>query len=312
METSTHVFAAYSQLDVSLVVAQATEDGPRIVSDMRVTLPHQQRASFRKDALKSVVVRRDVAVSFAGDLIAGITGIRQLASGLQRGQTIDDLLPELTGLASNDRRSVEFIVATDQLDSQLTRIRHDSIERRLQHAWIGDQEAFERFQKARLASVDPFWSQLQAELPPSTWVMMSLQGAMKAVIDDPAIESVDDFCVSVAHKQNGFEYLGSGFIYVERDITVQPGDDLISRMAQPVEEGGYAVSVVEPSEPGTPALGLSFPRARLGMVFLPLQFDEAQVVLNVSPNDFARVVYERFGVAMKDPGLVHPTDPTPQ
>jgi hypothetical protein len=74
-------------------------------------------------------------------------------------------------------------------------------------------------------------------------------------------------------------------------------------MAQPVEEGGFAVTVVEPTHPGTPALGLSFPRAHLGMVFLPLEYDQAQVIEGVSPNDYARVVQKRFGVAMKDPPM---------
>jgi len=74
-------------------------------------------------------------------------------------------------------------------------------------------------------------------------------------------------------------------------------------MAQPVEEGGFAVTVVEPAHPGIPALGLSFPRAHLGMLFLPLEYDQAQVIEDVSPNDYARVVQERFGVAMKDPPM---------
>lgn len=82
-------------------------------------------------------------------------------------------------------------------------------------------------------------------------------------------------------------------------------DDLISKMAQPVSEEGYAVSVVEPAEAGMPALGLSFPRARLGMLFLPLQFDGAEVIHDVSPNEYARVVLERYGVAIKDPSLRH-------
>jgi hypothetical protein len=123
------------------------------------------------------------------------------------------------------------------------------------------------------------------------------------VIDDPTIDSVDGFCVAVTYKPTGFEYLGSSFIYVGRDISIKPGDDITSKMAQPIEEGGFAVSVVEPLEPGTPALGLNFPVARLGMLYLPLEFDEAEVITDISPNDFARAVYERFGVRMKKPNL---------
>ena len=133
--------------------------------------------------------------------------------------------------------------------------------------------------------------------------MSALQRAMQVVIEDSAFESVGGFCVAVAATLRGFEYLASVFIYVERDIHVKSGDDLISKMAQPIAEGGYAVSVVEPAEPGIPALGLNFPRARLGMLFLPLKFDGAEVISDVSPKDFAKVVLEHFGVAMKDPNL---------
>jgi hypothetical protein len=90
---------------------------------------------------------------------------------------------------------------------------------------------------------------------------------------------------------------------VGRDIIVKTNDNLITKMAHPVEEGGYAVSVVEPEEPGTPALGLSFPLARIGMIYLPLKYDEAQIIMDVSPNDFAKVVLDRFAVAMSDPIL---------
>jgi hypothetical protein len=144
---------------------------------------------------------------------------------------------------------------------------------------------------------------LESQLPPSTKTMATLRRAMQAVIDDPAIESVGDFGVAVAYKPTGFEYLGSTFIHVGRDILVKSGENLISKMAQSVEEGEYSVSVVEPADPGTPALGLNFPRARLGMLYLPLEFDDAQVISDVSPNDFAKVVRKRFGVTMKNPML---------
>jgi len=41
----------------------------------------------------------------------------------------------------------------------------------------------------------------------------------------------------------------------------------------------------------------------MGMVYLPLEYDEAQVVQDVSPNDFAKVVLDRFGVRMSGPLL---------
>ena len=291
---------------MSLVVAQATADGPRIVADTRVTRTDRQaREPGFKGTLKSVVVRPDAVVCFAGDVVAGLGAVREVARGLQVGETVDGLLPHLQVVASDPRREVEFIVATDQPDSQLTRVRYDSIERNLDSAWTGDHEAFERFQQARHAPVDSGWVELESKLPASAREGIRLGEAMQTVIDDPTIPSVGDFRVSIVHRSSGFQYLESSFIHVGRDITIQPGDDMISKMAQPVEEGGYAVSVVEAAEPGTPALGLSFPRARLAMLFLPLEYDDVQVIREVAPNGYAKAIYERCGVVMKDPPLRH-------
>lgn len=42
------------------------------------------------------------------------------------------------------------------------------------------------------------------------------------------------------------------------------------------------------------------------MLFLPLEYDDVQVIRDVSPNDYAEAVHERFGVVMRDPPLRHP------
>ncbi len=53
------------------------------------------------------------------------------------------------------------------------------------------------------------------------------------------------------------------------------------------------MSVAASAHPGVPALELSFPRARLCMMFLPLEFHDVQVLRDVEPNDFVDVVRER-------------------
>jgi hypothetical protein len=219
--------------------------------------------------------------------------------------SLEGLVSTLQDRTESNREVVEFIVAVDRSDWSLNRIRGGQIERDMNSAWIGDHDAFERFQRLRNAP-HPFDGVIRDKLGPSAVALLRLGTAMEGVINDPGIETVDHFCVRVSRQwDGGFQYLASIFIYVGRDIELQPGDELVNKMAQSVAEGGYAVSIVEPRDTGTPALGLSFPRARLGMIFLPLEYDHAQVLHDVSLNGFARVVHERFGVAMKDPPLRH-------
>lgn len=126
---------------------------------------------------------------------------------------------------------------------------------------------------------------------------------MRAVVDNSSVPSVGDFCVSVAPDEGEFTYLASVFIYVGRDFSVSPGENIISRMIQPVHTGGYAVSIVEPEQRGIPAMALNFPTARIGMLYQPLVFDEAQIIKDVSPNNFVGVVYKQFGVKLKEPSI---------
>jgi len=288
---------------MSLIVAQATEEGPRLVSDMRAIYPDGTKPQFKTDTLKTIVIAPNITVCFAGDVQAGLQGVRQCAQELRDSSPFDRLIDGLQLLSSNPNQPVDFIVATNRNDCQLTRIRDGQVERDLQTAWIGDSVAFELFQLERNRPLDDTRKMIEGSLTPTQRVMSTLCRAMGAVIDNPEIESVDGFCVAVAYKFGGFEYLSSTFIHVGRDIFIQPGEDLIGKMAHAVEEGGYAVSVVEPAEAGTPALALNFPRARLGILFLPLQFEGGQVIEDVGPREFAQVIFERFGVRMKDPAL---------
>lgn len=128
------------------------------------------------------------------------------------------------------QRSVDFLVAADGRGWQLARIREGVIERGLESTWIGDQEAFERFQSTRLSAPGPFAEALEAGLGPGPKSMMRLGNAMNAVIADSTIESVDHFCVRVARGKDGFEYLGSIVVFVGRDFELSDGDELISKL----------------------------------------------------------------------------------
>jgi hypothetical protein len=139
---------------MSLIVAQTTESGPSIVSDTRVTF-EWERASFKTGTLKAIIVSPTVTICFAGDVGAGLDGVRNFARHLIAGTGLDDLLPHLQKLTTDQRRSVEFIIASSGAESTLTRIRGGEIEINLLTAWIGDQDGFERFQEERHSGVNP-------------------------------------------------------------------------------------------------------------------------------------------------------------
>ena len=290
---------------MTLVVGEATAQGPRLVSDTKIYFPGATHIGYDRGALKLVVLHHELAVGFAGDVAVALDAVRAIhGRQLDGAPNVPQVLRILEEASTGGRREAEFLVATG--DGSLARVRHGRSEVGLDDAWIGDPRAFSRFQEARLAS-DPVWASLTSDLDlaSGTERMAVLGRAMRTVIDSDDVDSVGDFCVCVAYGDRGFEYLESTFVYVGRDFVVDQHRDLIGQMAQSVEDGGFSESVVEPANPGVAALGLSFPQARLAMMLLPLEFHEVQVLRDVGPNEFADAVRDRFGVEMKPPLLRH-------
>ncbi|MGB7543832.1 MAG: hypothetical protein WBM28_17665 [Burkholderiales bacterium] len=281
---------------MSLVVAQATECGPRITSDIQVGRWDGRKTALKDGTLKAIVLSQWVTICFAGLVKQGLDAVREFAAGLNAGRAVDDLLPMLNRISATG--AVDFIVARRHRVEQLTRITENGVERRLPIAWIGDQHGFEQFQRAR-RKVSP---EAQITSRPAS-VMHELRAAMNTVIDDEAIVNVGGFEIAVANTQAGFEYLGSAYVHPGRDFTTPSAvDDLIPYMIQSAEEGGYTVCLVEPVLAGVPAAALYFPTGGVAMMFLPLQFDTAQVITGVRPTEFTKIVQDRFGIAMKPPG----------
>ena len=290
------------KIGLSLVVAQQSESGPRIVSDTRVQFLDGKKSSYKTDTLKTIVISPTLALSFSGDVEIALDMVRSVAEVIDTGGSVEDMIPKLAAATSYPDRSVQFIVSHSSPDIGLIKIEDGLVERDLKTTWIGDKQGFECFQSSRL-SQDSFRTEVHSTLPPAARLLSIMRTAMRAVVDDSSVPSVGDFCVSVAPDEGEFTYLASVFIYVGRDFSVSPGENIISRMIQPVHTGGYAVSIVEPEQPGTPAMALNFPTARLGMLYQPLVFDESQIIKDVSQNDFVEVVYKQFGVKLKEPSI---------
>lgn len=282
---------------MSLIVAQMTSGGPQIVSDMRLSIDHEVRPNPKTDILKALVLSKTIVVCFAGNVELALESIREANRQLIDGVECTKIITYLASKTSGNE--VEFLYVVGRLESEIIRIRAGNIETKLEVAWVGDPDAFSAFQNQRNVA----YQQIHNQRLRSDYLRIGscMSDAMDHVIADPSISSVDGCSVSIVWQASGFNYLPSTFVHVGRDVTFQSGEDLISLMLQPVEHGGYAVSIVEPKISGTPALALNFPVALLTYVYMPLQFDEAIVIKNVSARDIASTLLHRYGLAINEP-----------
>ena len=287
---------------MSLIVAQSSPQGPRIVSDTRVEFLNGRQSKIRIGTLKAVPVSPSLAICFAGNVELGLDAIRRSAELVSQGHSRSDVEELLRSSSTVENSSTAFLVTDATTHSQITKIEGGEVEPGLNTAWIGDFDAFEAFQLARHGRPSPP-EELSNSISEGAMLCSVLPDAMQYVINSTHFPTVGDFCATLVADQGTFMYLGSVFIHVGRDFTLDPNRELISQMVRPVSEGGYSVCVVEPEEPGTAALGLSFSKAHLATIYLPLVFDEAQVIEDVRPSDFPSRIFEQFGVRMKFPVL---------
>jgi hypothetical protein len=290
---------AWLPRQMTLIVAAATEKGPRVLSDTHVLPSFGATPTYRTNALKAVILSPDTCVCFAGEVAAGLTGVRQASRHIEDGDTPAEVVAALQRVIDETQRDVEFLVARCGGDWQLARVRGDGAETDLMNAWIGDREAFERFQEARHAYTPPSYAK---DLSSAIVTDLQLREGMTAVLEEPQLPSVADFLVSVACLPDGFNYLDSMFTMNGRDvtITIPSGQSVPIPWSTSVADGSYTVSIVAPADPGIPALALLFPFAQFALLFLPLRFDEVQVITGFRPEQFVDRVREDFGITMHE------------
>ncbi len=258
-------------------------------------------------ALKIVVLRRDLAVCYAGDVGVGLRTVREVAASLEAGRSTDEVMAILSSVAQTTHRHVEFIVARCGTEWQLARIVGSRIDYPVV-AHIGDDAAFERFQEARAgAPPSPSYTEISAGRVPVFEVTRLLRHAMEKVIGDPTAAMVGNFLVPVACEKAGLSYMPSTISFLGEDVLIPSGEPTAIPFAQTVSTGAYTASLTGTAVPGLPAMALCFPHARFAMLFLPLQFDEFQIV-HVQEGHFGKgfvaKVREEFGVVMAEPFYV--------
>jgi hypothetical protein len=244
---------------------------------MRISKPDALRPpSFMDAALKIVVITSELAVAYAGSVAAALDAIRAVA-GAPRG--VDEAAAVLAERQTGERREpAEYLVAGIH-PARLLLVRSGAIEVR-GAAWLGDQEAFEIYQREflreRWQPPPEFWETVQdAE---DMEIAAGMGAAMDAVVHgsryaEEAGEqvlvtqrggtsaSVGEAVVSVVPRA------GDGlFKYAEVNraqssglqADLPPGLGVIPPDWGSPERGAFSYYMLVPNEPGVAAIGIYF------------------------------------------------------
>jgi hypothetical protein len=282
---------------MTLVVAHAFSDGPRLVGDTQLTAETGRPNAYSAGALKVVILERGLSVGFAGGALSGQDAVLEVGAKAAAGYNPTEVTRTLRRAA--DRTGDEFIVATLFPEPSLTLIRRKSVTLGLANAWIGDRAAFGRFQRyfhgaGALPRVServrtPIISAAEQDRA------QRLAPAMMQVIEDDAAPGVAGFPIFVVPTRRGFKYESVAVLAADHDQEVRPEDGWVNADWGTAAEGGFGYAVKTPDEPGIGAVGAYFPHGGFGILHYPARYRQAIAFRETTEEEFRQAVEAEFG-----------------
>jgi hypothetical protein len=275
---------------MTLVVAETIGSCFHIQCDSLITNRDVVRPNDIPGRLKSIVLSRDLCVSFAGRADAALDAIRQLYPSTGSRLDASLLVDELYETHKASGGEIDFLVCSLGLGGRFVKIAGDSVAEGADRYWIGDPAAVSEFQRQFDLSVPP-----QNASPDHKATSRSLD-AFSSLLRETRLPTVGGFRFHVASVSGAFQYMDEAASYY-------PTQDIPSGVATALRfggpaEGGFAYSVLTPDQAGVPIVGVHLYQGRLGLLYDPLNHDDAIQIPNVSHKEFREKVLALCGVSI--------------
>lgn len=245
---------------VTLVVAEIDETGINLVADTKMQYREQDatktRQVFKHAHLKVAILRDDVVVGVADDVVCGLN----LLAGL-RDVSVDDLLGQLAS-----KQDVEFLVGALDGGPRLWTVRDGTVteETTVGRCAIGDQDAYAKHFLPRYREWPP-------DCPKSFRLMSSMQWLLGPWGPCP---SVGGFLTRVAtSRSDEFRFVsdpmrvGPWLLEIVNAEMTANGGSLVARVPAGGDPSGYEVRAAVGRPPTTGAIAYFVPQAGRAWLF---------------------------------------------
>lgn len=273
---------------MTLVVARLEGDSAHIFSDSKLTYRTGDSVPYLDGMLKTVIVKLEVCISFAGDVGYAKKAIAHLIK--EKFESVIGILNYLIEVHRESNLQTEFgIVSNISKEPALFCIKDGKFGRNLTHFWLGD--AFSQYQKHYL--------QCDEDIE----VKHKMRQAMENVIHDGNVGSVGGFLVSVSTDHDNYSFTEnstgntrpiSGFSYEAYYSATISDVETIPNMEQGKwydikrASKGYAVSdsvsTFKSISPCHPGIAFYYRQANAGFLFCPnlqIELDNHDKFLNL-------------------------------
>lgn len=295
---------------MTLVVGRRSPHGLSILSDSRVTDPHDPRPKPLVGTLKVIVLDPKHCFAFAGAVPFAQDAVEVLfAAQRSAGVTTDLIVEHLLHVHRESGQATDFLVGSLEGDPRLTKIADGQAQSGLSAAWLGNQDAFAEYQRRFLSA--PVDEKVDATDSMAVWKELRerAHGAFITMVIDtvsgePSFPDVGDFPVIATSTKEGFCYISSVHAFPFNEGAVNPPQgEWIQVPIGGAREGGYAFAVLTPDEVGVCAVGVHFAQGRFGILMCPAVSREVVFIDGLGHREFIEAVRARYGYDLHAPRL---------
>jgi hypothetical protein len=295
---------------VTLVVARISGRALTLAADWRIT-EKGMNPHFKSGRLKILPLRPELLVAYSGSVAEVTMTLREFNAQIPNLRETQEQLDSLLDHLEESQRisthgPADYLVAA-RIDGipHLWVVRNGARERSRRSAWIGDIEAFERFQElAELYRFDDSADGLEPRLKDSV-LASNVASVLGKLVFERSASSIGELCISCSLGREGFIIRPSGSIALTQNKRIDASAEarLQNAAARSIDGGVFHCEVVPPEHPGIPAVGVYLREGRIGLWSHPLVRDETKIIPSVSCSEFVEKVRAIEGIALRGPSL---------
>ena len=288
---------------MTLVVARVTRHQVYMLADTRVHDPRRPR-NVTGGMLKTVLLSPSVVVAFTGDIELAEQAVLQFRA------TFGGTTPFRAAIEHFRKSTVdcenEYILGFAG-PKRLFHL-HSGIEEEKQVAWIGDKNAFERFQEGPRSSTARYnrMTVIGPDIPDDEQLLEQIS-KLQSVLEDPKVEGVGDFFSVLSGSGGRFWQPNIGTLYFD------PSAKLLGPNGAPLiqatgENRVFSFSVWAPKNKTINATAFVFRGARKGFVFHAVQAGfatQCDVFDRFTGDNLAAAIEARLGISFGVFELTH-------
>ena len=249
---------------MSLVMAMQFGDRICILSDSMISSSASVDDEVIPGQLKTVVLNKEIAVSYSGPADKAVGKIREIRNDLTERVYFEEVLESLSEFTRNEGESVDFIISSHISIPKLYKIAGGEIHYGLDMYWIGNEGAVSRVLK-EIEKGEPVTGSLPRGM---TAEEKRFREAFKKVVSGRNVPQAGGLVFDCIGSRDGYSYNTDAGVHTGSGMSIGISFDYAPGHSS--QKPGSELSLVSPNGKSLPLAGAYFEESHMGYIYSPL------------------------------------------